>query len=571
MRIFERLIGLETEYAIRFRPWFSVNRPTDHQLYTFLADALRRKLPTAAPGGPAQGKEGLFLANGGAVWFERCRFAGQTGLVEGSTPECRSPRELLMCQRAQDRLLAETARGTSAGDFCLLKNCRDSRGETYGAQENYEALLATGWRLALWRAAWIALYPVVFVQFVLFFLLLILLLGTVLVTNCLVGGLVYGVGRWIKRPSEDQLREWRIHLFGRYWVTRDEADAPWPAWMEEPFFLVLRVVLAPFFLLVTVLVALTNLHQTQRRLLPFLASRAVLGGSGWLDAQGKFHITEKAETRRAVWFETLPDWSRPVFNNAHFCKMVSTLWPRWKELLSPRQRLQISLGDSNLCEEAEYLRVATTLLVLDAIEAGAIRSVPVLRRPLRALRTISRDPTLTAAVAVRGGPPMTALQLQRWYLDACRKFVDRTDDAPEEAHLVLERWADVLDRLENDRGSLVGRLDWVTKEYLLIETGEGLPYPARKKIDLRYHELSPAGYFSRLQQAGQTTAVVSESEVEQAMRLPPASSPALRRARYIREFSGSNVLLRVGWRFIEVIKDGRSKTTIDLHEPLLWD
>src|SRR4029450_10852649 len=108
-------------------------------------------LPTAAQGHAGEAKLGLFLANGGAVCFERARFHRQTGLVEGSTPECRGPRQLLICQRAQDRLLAETAEQAAAGgEFRLLKNCRDSRGQTYGAQENYEAVLARGWRLALW-------------------------------------------------------------------------------------------------------------------------------------------------------------------------------------------------------------------------------------------------------------------------------------------------------------------------------------------------------------------------------------------------------------------------------------
>ena len=65
--------------------------------------------------------------------------------------------------------------------------------------------------------------------------------------------------------------------------------------------------------------------------------------------------------------------------------------------------------------------------------------------------------------------------------------------------------------------------------------------------------------------------MVSAAEVEQAMRLPPSSSPALRRARYIREFSAKNTLLKVGWRFLEVVGDGGARTTIDLHEPELWE
>lgn len=568
MQIFNRLIGLETEYALRFRPWPGSDRPTDYELYHFLVGVLRRKLPTAAASNVGQGKLGLFLANGGAVWFERSRFAGQTGLLEGSTPECRDPRQLLICQRAQDRLLAETARDAEgAGTFALIKNCRDARGQVYGAQENYEVVLARGWRLAAWRIGWVVFYPLVCLYFAVLFLFLIGLLGSVLLLNALIGGLIYGTFCAVARPAPERRRAWRIALFGGYIVTHDDADAPWPAWVEAPLFFLLQAGLAPLFLLISGLVALTDLRQTQQRLLPFLASRALIGGSGWLDAQGHFHVTEKAETRRAIWLELLPDASRPVFSLSPFCKMISTFPPRWRELLAPRQRMQLSLGDSNRCEEAEYLRIATTALVLDAIEAGALPAGPVLRRPLAAFHQISRDPTLATTVAVRGGKALTALQLQRWYLDGCRRFVDRSARVPPEAREVLDRWADVLDRLEMQRRSLVGRLDWVTKQFLLDNAGADLPHAARKKIDLRYHELLAQGYFSRLEAAGGARYIVTEEEVEKAMRLPPAASPAMRRARYIREFSGSNTILKVSWRFIEVLMEGGKKTTIDLHEP----
>jgi proteasome accessory factor A len=558
MRIFARLIGLETEYALRCRPAPGGTRPSDYRLYAALVAALRRKLPTAAADQSKQGKPGVFLANGGAVWFERCRLAGQTGLVEGCTPECLSPRQLLICQRAQDRLLAETAKeAAEGGEFCLLKNCRDSRGQSYGAQENYEAVLARGWRLAVWRAAWVVLYPLAGALF----LALVLLLGALLLVNYFLVGSFYSLAcRW-----DPRWRDWRGHLFGWHWLTENEADAVWPNWLEAPIVLLVKITLMPFCLLLSGLLAVTDLRRTQRRLLGFLVSRAVLGGSGWLDARGRFHLAEKAESRRVVWTEIVPDSSRPVFSLGHICKLVFAVPLRWRELLAPRQRLQISLGDSNLCEEAEYLRVATTLLVLDAIEAGAITETPVPRWPLRALRQVSRDPTLTVSVAIRGGRRMTALEIQHWYLDACRRFVEGVADAPEEAWDVLRRWADVLDRLETDRSSLVGRLDWVTKQFLLDQAGAGLPAAARKKIDLRYHELSAEGYFARLWAVGLAASVATDAEIEQAQRLPPPGSPAGRRAHYIREFSGTNTVLKVSWRFLEIFADGR-RTTIDLHD-----
>jgi proteasome accessory factor A len=558
-------MGLETEYAIRYRPAAGAGRPTDHQLFSLVAAALADRLPTAVA---ASDKIGLFLATGGAVWFERARFANQAGLVEGSTPECRGPRQLLICQRAQDRLLAEaTHQAGSAGDFTLLKNCRDGRGQSYGAQENYEVVLARGWRLALWRAAWTVCYPFALAYMIAVILALLVLILALLLVNLVVATPVYFLVWAVTRADKTGRRRLRERLFGRFWVSWRDEDMPWPPWVEEILFPFLQVALSPVLLLISGVLSFTDQARTQRRLVPFLASRAVLGGSGWLDERGNFHVTEKAETRRTVALEIVPDASRPVFAVGHYLKLLLPRRGRWRELMAGRQRLQISLGDSNLCEEAEYLRIATTALVLDVIEAGALAPTPALRQPLRAIRRISRDPGLRTAVALRGGGAMTALQLQRWYLDACRRFVDAAAEPPPEAHDVLRRWADVLDRLETDRRSLVGRLDWVTKEYLLATAGAGLPWAARKKLDLRYHELSPAGYHRRLAAAGRAAALVSEQEVEQAMRVPPPSSPARHRARYIREFSGTNTVLKVGWRFLEVVTNGRTTQMIDLRLP----
>src|SRR5262245_22670914 len=148
MRVFDRLIGLETEYAIRNRLSQGADPPSQYDLFGRVVAVLKQQLPTAAASPAGQNKPGIFLANGGAVWFERNRVASGAGLIEGCTPECRGPRQLIACQRAQDRLLSEAA-GSASGnsELRLVKNCRDSRGNTYGAQENYEAVLARGWRL----------------------------------------------------------------------------------------------------------------------------------------------------------------------------------------------------------------------------------------------------------------------------------------------------------------------------------------------------------------------------------------------------------------------------------------
>src|SRR5262245_57482255 len=131
-------------------------RASRHSIFCDLVAALRTKIPCARA---RNMKEGVFHAAGGAVWFETERPARGGGLVEGSTPECRSPRQLLAWQRAQDELLSEAADLAFGGTVRLIKNDRDAAGNIYGAQENYEATLAVGWRLAVWRTALALLLP----------------------------------------------------------------------------------------------------------------------------------------------------------------------------------------------------------------------------------------------------------------------------------------------------------------------------------------------------------------------------------------------------------------------------
>jgi len=245
---------------------------------------------------------------------------------------------------------------------------------------------------------------------------------------------------------------------------------------------------------------------------------------------------------------------RPIYSLGHFFKAVyADAWlapQQYLRLFASRQRLQISLGDSNLADAAEYLRVGTTLLVLDAIEAGELPVAPCVPRPIRSLRRICHDPSLTVQVSLAGGRSATALEIQRFYLEACRRFVDRRPDAPREAHDVLRRWEVALDCLADDPQSLVGSIDWVTKRFVLDKSARGASWEARKKIDIRYHELSPQGYFQRLRATGIVSDLIDESEIDHARRNPPSGTPAAVRGRYIREFADSDDAVSANWHAV---------------------
>ena len=84
--VFERLVGLETEYATAFPAGGASRRRRPIRTLPVAPRALRQRVVTVRA---RHFKEGVFTANGGAVWFETERMAADCGLVEGATPECR--------------------------------------------------------------------------------------------------------------------------------------------------------------------------------------------------------------------------------------------------------------------------------------------------------------------------------------------------------------------------------------------------------------------------------------------------------------------------------------------------
>jgi proteasome accessory factor A len=492
--VFQRLVGLETEYALVVPAVIRNRHASRYAIFNELVATLRQKIPCARA---RNMKEGVFHAAGGAVWFETERPASGGGLIEGSTPECRSPRQVLAWQRAQDELLSEAANDAFGSAVRLIKNDRDAAGNIYGTQENYEATLAGGWRLTVWRAALTVMLPLVILTWLILWIIDKLVEG-----YALAAAVIYlAAERVLPRP------EWLARLLFGCSVKELATDTPTgPVWLEVVLSSAARVLTAPLAFALFAVLWLTAFVRIRRELTPFLLSRVIIAGSGLLDERGNFLLADKATAMNCLtgFGGLLGD--RPIYCLGHFFKAVyadAWLAPRqYLRLFAQRQRLQISIGDSNLADTAEYLRVGTTLLVLDVIEAGEMPRFPGVRRPIRALRAICRDPALTARIPLRGGRTATAIEIQRFYLEACRRFLARRPGAPMEARDVLHRWELALDALADDPQSLVGTLDWVTKRFVLDKAGRGASWEARKKIDIRYHELSPQGYFQRLRATG---------------------------------------------------------------------
>lgn len=543
----KRLLGLETEYAIRFSPSSSAPAPGNHVVYEAWRDAISEIVRTreAASG---YGQEGHFTQNGGAFRYEVLPYAYEGGLLEAATPECRGPGQLLLYQKAQDALLLRArplaerklrSRG-HAGELGLLKNCRDAEGNVYGAQENYDTEFASGAALWMWRVGLTLLLPLVLVTGLLHWAVLlgvmVLYFGVALV---MVTFVVVAPRSRLGRRFGPQL-EGESLLFSRTigWVLYLTQLLVW--WPVTCGFAVLTHAFA--------------FRNVRRGIEAFLLSRSVVTGAGTLERDGRFGLSEKGPSIRHRMRWTIRPVDRPVFDTGNLmkdlCAATFLQRGRFRRLYRSRQRMQLGLSDSNVAQVAEYLKIGTTALMVDLAERGELDDAPRLERPIRALHTLVADPSLQAKVPVRGGNDMTALELQRWYLDRASEVLRRDKTIPMEAREILRLWREALDALAVDPGRLIGRIDWVTKRYLIEQADQADP-AARKKIDLKYHELG-CGYLASLEKEGLAPVLVGEDEVDRAIREPPSDTPAKMRGRLVRSIEFSGHRMRVDWDSVRV-------------------
>ncbi len=129
-------------------------------------------------------------------------------------------------------------------------------------------------------------------------------------------------------------------------------------------------------------------------------------------------------------------------------------------------RLHVICGESLCSDEATLLKVGVTALVVAAIDAGRLPGGDLrLADPLAALRTIAADPACRATVRLASGRSITALEIQRRYLDAIEQSW-REGLLPPWAGRLCARWRAMLDQLERDPAEVARTLDWAIKRAL---------------------------------------------------------------------------------------------------------
>lgn len=270
-------------------------------------------------------------------------------------------------------------------------------------------------------------------------------------------------------------------------------------------------------------------------LMPFLVSRQVITGAGKVGTEaqesgyvpGGYQISQRAdfmETEMGV--DTMHN--RPILNTRD-------------EPHADREkyrRLHLIIGDANMCEYATALKIGTTRLVLDLIERGTMPHIE-LDQPVAAVKQLSRDPDLKAVVRLKDGRALSALELQRRYHEAACHELTGTD---EESDWLLAEWGETLRLLAQDRFQLVGKLDWVTKQWLLEtfmqEERIGWDDPWLASLDLEYHNVDPEqGLYLGLEAEGKAWRMTTDEKIEEAIRNGPSDTRGGLRGLCVQRFS----------------------------------
>lgn len=299
-------------------------------------------------------------------------------------------------------------------------------------------------------------------------------------------------------------------------------------------------------------------------LAPHLLSRQVYCGAGRVGIGQEGQKAGYQLSQRADYIEVLTGLEttlrRGIINTRDEPHASDEKW----------RRLHVIIGDANMSELATYLKIGTTCLVLDAIEAGVDFADLAPVDPVEAVHEISHDPSLTATVPLPDGRELTGIGLQREILARVTDVIGDGSAHPAWALEVLAEWRQILDALEENPMSCADRLDWPAKLRLLegFRMRDSLGWDSARLalIDFQYHDIDPQrGLYNRLVSKGAMRRLTTDEQLESAVTTPPERTRAWARGRFLAEL-GDRVRA-AGWDHV-VVTDSRGEPRhVDLTDP----
>ncbi|MSU57201.1 MAG: hypothetical protein EXS35_03300 [Pedosphaera sp.] len=318
----------------------------------------------------------------------------------------------------------------------------------------------------------------------------------------------------------------------------------------------------------------TPIPALPEHLLPHLASRIIFTGAGGFNALTsgiEFMLSPRvAHLTQSISVGTEHD--RPLFNT------------RDEPLAGEGfRRLHVICGESLSSHTSMWLRSATTALVVALTDGGLKPGKKVtLVEPVDAMQSFTRDPFCRARVPLLRGGMISAIEIQRHYLQLAEAHL-HADFMPPWAPQVCQHWRAILDRLaQGAPESVATTLDWAIKYSLFTDRaarrglnweeaqrGGGAQYEKLRQelfeIDVRFGQLGERGIFAGLDRAGVLQhQFPGVDNFPHAMANPPNLGRARIRGEVIKKYSGREPKHYCDW---DGVWDASGSRWLDLSRP----
>jgi proteasome accessory factor A len=188
-----------------------------------------------------------------------------------------------------------------------------------------------------------------------------------------------------------------------------------------------------------------------------------------------------------------------------------------------------------------------------------------LENPIRAIREISHDMTCRRTVRLANGREVSALDIQREYLDRAIRYADAKGVSPLEEK-ALQMWEHCVTTIESDPLKLDREVDWVIK-YKLMEAycerhGLDMGSPRVALLDLQYHDIHRGrGLYYKLQDHDMVERMCTDADIDTAIDVPPQTTRARLRGEFIRKAKERKRDYTVDWVHLK-LNDQAQRTVL---------
>jgi proteasome accessory factor A len=282
----------------------------------------------------------------------------------------------------------------------------------------------------------------------------------------------------------------------------------------------------------------TQFSKIVAGLTPHFITRQIFCGAGRIGIGQKsenigYQISQRADYIEAhVGLETT--MKRPIINTRdepHADPKIS-------------RRLHVIIGDANMSDFANILKVGSTALVISMIEDEFVDFDEVdLLNPVGVVKDISHDLDMKNIYLTNSGKKFSAIDIQEWYLEKSKSYLSQIgyDD---NSRQVIDFWEQALMGLRNNKDDLADRVDWIAKLALINRYKEKqnltLNDDLIQSLDFKYSEItSDDGIAQVLRRKNFLKQYLEASEVDKAISEPPTDTRAWFRGKALSKFSKS--------------------------------